>query len=115
MTFDLPVKMLSCSFYNGMDTVHGQVNHLLTGSADKMVVIGDVGVKMIDSVAHPQTLYLADISKLCEIPIHGSETDVRIFLPHIGVDYIGGWMILTCHKKIFDNLPLTAVLHSHYL
>lgn len=113
MTLYLSVEMSGGGIYDRMDTVHFQVDDLLAGSTDKMVVIGDIRVEVIHTVAHAQPLDLTDIGELRQIPVNRAKADVRILQAHVCVDNVGGRMILAGHQEIFDELSLPTVFHSH--
>lgn len=77
-----------------------------------MIMTGSVSIKMIDAISDPQAGDFSHIRKQCQIPVYGAETDVRIRLSYVRIDYICGRMIFSRHQKVFDHLSLPTVFNS---
>lgn len=78
-----------------------------------MTVLGNIRIKMVDAVAYLQPLYRTPVREKRQVAVDGSEADIRMFLPDVSVNNVGGGMILTAHQKVINNLPLPTVFHRH--
>jgi len=58
-------------------------------------------------------LDFAHVGKQREVAVYGAEADIRKLLSDICVNNIGSGMVFPAAKKIFDQLPLSAVFQRH--
>ena len=77
-------------------------------SAEKMGMGFHVAVETVRSVGGDFHNF-SKLSQEGKIAVHGSQADIRKFLPHMQINRIRGGVVVPGEQEPFDGLPLTAV------
>lgn len=85
---------------------------------DKMMMPGGVAVETVSSSVSGDFHDLAQIGEKSQVPVNGSQADVRKFLPDIHIDGIGGGMVRPGGEESLDTFSLFAsfqICHIFFL
>lgn len=96
-SLDPAVKALFCLRKQVFQTIERKICYAAAAGTDKMTVSGSVRVKVIDAVAYMEPQDLASVRQQRQVAVNGTQTDVRIFLPDILIDNVGGRVIFARH------------------
>lgn len=66
-------------------------------STNYMMMRGDVGIKMIDTVADIKSGDFSNIRKKGQIPINGPQADIGILLTNMHINSVSSGMILSTY------------------
>ena len=108
MSRNFSVKIPGGSFIHKVDILHLQISNTATGIADKMIVWGDVTVKMLCGIAIGQLFNTAQFRKQSKIPVHCAKTYIRKILSYIVIDIVRSRMRLVSDNIIKDSIALFA-------
>jgi hypothetical protein len=109
MALYLTVKIFCGDAVDLVNTVHIKVYDTAAFPAVKMIMRGNIRIKMVCAVTDFYLLDLSDRGKQLEVAVYCPQTDAGVFLPYICIDKIGSRVVFTCGEKIVDSLALPAV------
>lgn len=109
MTGDTAAEMFAGNICDAVNTVHLQIDYPAAISADKMVMLACIGIKVVYTIIQPKPLNFTDICQESQVAVDRSEADTGILLSDIHVDNIRCWVVMSTHQKVFDHIPLLTV------
>ena len=115
---DLARTALLGRLHDAVDTRHIQVHNPMAFGTDKMMMPGGVAVETVSSSVSGDFHDLAQIGEKSQVPVNGSQADVRKFLPDIHIDGIGGGMVRPGGEESLDTFSLFAsfqICHIFFL
>ena len=115
---DLARTALLGRLHDAVDTRHIQVHNPMAFGTDKMMMPGGIAVETVSSSVSGDFHDLAQIGEKCQVPVNGSQADVRKFLPDIHIDGIGGGMVRSGGEESLDTFSLFAsfqICHIFFL
>jgi len=96
------------SLHDTVDVRHIQIHNPVTLGTDKVMMPGGVAVETVSPSVCGDLHNLAQIREKSQVPVNGSQADVRKFLPDIHIDGIGGRMVRPGGQKGLDTFSLLA-------
>ena len=96
------------SLHDAVDVRHVQIHDPVTFGTDKMMMPGGVAVETVRSSVCGDLHDLAQIREKSQVPVNGSQADVRKFLPDIHIDGIGCGMVRPGGQESLDTFSLLA-------